>query len=882
MPIPRIIFILFGKDIMIQNRPRKYFGEVILRIRSVVFTLMALTPGVVTAQPHPHLFFDQADVAMIQARAQSARADNGNFFADPYNEILIDCRSPYGPGKPVPIMSGSNLSSRNAQAIISHATLLLADPNGLAVADRYQSNTRFLDYYFAILDDPGWSSYFNNDPFNTTLFLIALCTGFDWHFDIFTDTQRNDIITKLAARADYLLANETVFFEMPADLDDPDLGFQSTFKVLRNRDRIAMSGLGFVAYTLAGEVDEGRRQGWIAKVDELLGLFKTHNTTDGYWFEGFTYHTFLNKSLYPMLTVRSRKTGINEFMFHPQFSQAPIYSIYSWVPGGDRSFIESNPIGDADTDGPPADVRSLDALSAAQLKGHADGLDHLANWMQFRSLGGLSNNSYSRVDPMQFIWSDDSIAMASPQDLGLPTFHHYPERGAFTWRSSWDSMATYFAMLCGPVIGGHQQPEQGNFIFYHGGTPFITHHHKTLNRRTEHHNVLMVNDAGQFGDRHIDGEPLTEPQPESNWPKIMNLVADTGFFNIFCDLKPIYREPQFREYQREFLYTCGTLFIRDRIRDNDDATYDLLLHSYATDPPVSPASNPDGFEVLNIDSRMLDNPWSGSGASYDLTPRSTGPFTGSLNIRDLSQFNWSSSVMPSMVSDPSGDFQRGFFLSRSITTRSVSSLVSLHFPMAGRVLEQWPETGTVDDGFRITVNGETRALTVWLNEAGAINTLGVMMNGRMGGVDLDELTFWGREITSLNYNGIQYMTADQPVTLYARTQTEDNTRVRYHAESASNLTLLHPQPVGSVKVDGVELSNSSWSWNNGELSLVLEAQPSGPVEQILIAISTVTGPDTIQIIDFILGISSEPTGLDVNSDGVIDIGDAVANVEAGR
>jgi hypothetical protein len=807
---------------------------------------------------HPHLFFDEGKIAELQQRAAAADADDNDFYADLFREILIDCRSTYGPGKTVPNPG----LPRNYQAIVSHGALLLLDPTGLAADLTYQSNTRFFDYYFAVLNHSGWSNFFGNDPFDSTPLLQALCIGYDWHYARFTPNQRADIVAKLTARADYLLNRASTFFEVPSGLGDPENGYLHTFKVLRNRDKIPMSALAVVAYTLEGEVDEGKRQQWLAKVNELMGIWDTYVAHDGMSHEGFSYHEYLMQSWFPMLLIRSRKEGVNQFQALEYIRNHPIYSIYSWVPGGDRPFLLPVPFGDVDP-APPAEVRSLDALAAAMLKGAPDGRDKLANWMQFKPLGGTANNNYSRVDPTQFFWADSSIEMKSPQELGLPRFHYYPERGGFVWRSGWDDMATYFAMNCGPTIGGHQQPENGNFTIFKGGSPFVGHNGRALLRRTEHFNVMMLGNQGQFGDRYQDGSGTTEPQPENRWASIDRLVADDEYFNIDCNLRPNYRESNLNAYHREFLGFGGYVFVRDSVRSNASVKMDAYLHAYSTAHPVSP---PDPFTALDIDSNPTVNPWGGSGRLRSITPRTSGPFTGSLTVQDLSNADWTGTVSNSMVlMTSSTPIRRGSKLVRTMTANSGDSLLAFYFPQGDQV-EVWPDAAQAE-GALVTRGGADHLMVAWPADGTMDNSHEMTVHGAMGGIAVESGAYWGRDLTRLSRMGADYVLSDQPVSVFSTGAG----RFRLQSSQTANLSLRHPQPVAEVYLDGALVPDNQWQWANETLTLLLA--PSSAQGEL----TTVIGPSVTaqDIVDYLLGNAAHSPDLDLNEDGTVNIGDVV-------
>ncbi|MFH0794198.1 MAG: hypothetical protein V2A74_09240, partial [bacterium] len=73
---------------------------------------------------HPHLFFDSSDISGLQSRISQ------EFYAQPFQEIAVDCRSTYGPGKAIDTV---NPNRRYTQGILSHGGLWIVDPTRAAL-----------------------------------------------------------------------------------------------------------------------------------------------------------------------------------------------------------------------------------------------------------------------------------------------------------------------------------------------------------------------------------------------------------------------------------------------------------------------------------------------------------------------------------------------------------------------------------------------------------------------------------------------------------------------------------------------------------------------------------------------------------------------------
>lgn len=754
------------------------------------------------AQTHPRLLFDSADLTDMQSRMSDP------YYADPWNEILIECRFVWGPGQSINTSSPQRMYR---QAICAHGLLLLIDPT-TAADSLYDSDDRFFDYFWAVFNYSGWSDLFGDSDITTGYLLTGLALGYDIGYPNFTAAERTQIVTKLGNIADQMLTGDMV--AVPTDLNDPTEGYKRTYKVLRNKFIIPVSALGMVAYCLEGEVDETRRQTWLTRLDECLTAFTNHARPDGVSPESYAYHEYMMQPFLMMLEARSRATSTNLFESIPYVKNHAYYSTYAWIPGGNHSFTVGVPFGDGDP-APPASMRLTAAHLAGRIAGHTARMDEVCNWAQWSEVNGPLVNSYERDDCLRYVVGNDAVAITSPTALGLPTWRYFPDSGLFVWRSGWDDIATYFALFCGPQLGGHMQPEMGNFIVYKGGSPYIAHHGYTDTRRTEHHNVLRIAGAGQYGD---GGYQHTEPEPPEHWPNIEEVVATEDGFYVRADLTPIYSDSSLISYVREYVGFQDHYFVRDNIERSGSATAESYLHAYMTDPPVANIYIENQYAPLDIDSNRSGNPWAGSGTQYTVTPRTSGPYTGAMHVVDLSAAAWSSAVSQSIVSiHNSGDTQRGYKMVRTQSGAAVTGLMGFAFASSGRSLSKWPASD--GEGFLATSASGDVVRCAWPASGGAISgTQGLELSGTMGGVGDGRGIYWGRNVTSLKLRGQKALSATEPVSIMAHTGGAATGRFAIRCDSAADIVLYHPDPVSAVSVDGVALG-SGWSWNERFLTL---------------------------------------------------------------
>lgn len=778
-------------------------------IRLLLLAALLLPAAAGWARSHPFMLYTPADVATLQARISDP------YFADPYNEIRVDCRSRYGPSATVNTTTPGSSERNYWQAVRSHAELLLLDPTSAATS-RYLCDTRFNLYYNAMLNWPGWSNFFGDDTVNSPYWLAGLIVGYDLYYNKFTPAQRTDIVNKLAARADYIVNNSVSdnWLFIPVTLNDTSSGYIQTFKVLRNKFVMSLSALGLVAYGLEGEVDETRRQRWLTTVNNALAAWNSKAMADGISLESYGYDEFMMQLFVMFLEVRTRATGTNQFPLYPFVNQQPLCSLYSWVPGGDRSFIACIPFGDTGT-WPAGSMRYTAATIARRLKGTSyDNLSRLASWMSYKDFTtGASNNSYDRSDSAHFFYGDSSVPMASPAQLKLPPFHYFPKSGVFVWRTGWDNMATYFALICGPMLGGHQQCESGTFVIYKGGAPYIAPHYYLDSKLTVDHNVMRIDGQGQYGEA-TNANSL--PEPSSTWASLTQVVADDDFFNVTANLRPIYVTSKLSSYSREYLGFADCYFVRDKTACTASALHEDILHGYKTTQPTVINT------TLDPDSANTAQPWSGSGAAYTLKPRDAGPFTGSMTVGNYSLKSWTSALAADTINiHDVGNKQRGYKLTFSQTGAGATSLLAFAFPGSGQTLAKW--LGSDGEGFVLTESGAVKALGVWADSGSINGTQGVKLTGAMGGLHLGKNAFWARAATALSYNGTTYLTSTTPVSVYSKTLAPDMGRIRLVAPAAATVKLYCPMPVKEVWKDGIKQSGTAWSQAGKILTLNVSA-----------------------------------------------------------
>ncbi len=236
-------------------------------------------------------------------------------------------------------------------------------------------------------------------------------------------------------------------------------------------------------------------------------------------------------------------------------------------------------------------------------------------------LNGQSAGGSTDVAPLILAAYDDSIAPASPDDLGLHRHQVLPYAGQVIFRSGWETDATYASMMCehgraaavsrtrwGQLIdgaAGHEHPDGTSVMLYAGGESLILDagylgwgdHEKVW--APSNHNLILVDGEGPampvlsvppFAEGPDGDLVLTDYSVEGGWTAsgdgLAYLVAsDIGAEGIaLAEATTDYhhRVPDTRIWRRMALVADRFMVLHDRVEVDDVAPHTLThtLHTH--------------------------------------------------------------------------------------------------------------------------------------------------------------------------------------------------------------------------------------------------------------------------------------------------------------
>ncbi len=609
-------------------------------------------------------------------------------------------------------------------------------------------NDMLWDYFFTMVKYPNWYSEdnpFNNEDLTISHFLWALSLIYDWFYDTLSATERKEVRTLLFNIASrqldiYYLRNYEV-------LDWKHFG-----SVTNNHHWINNGAVASVAFVLKDEISESKREPLVKRTENNLKNILTALEPDGTSNEGVAYHSYGQINLFKWLDIRDHEFGQNTAKTNPWFENSVLFDLYSILPGGDDNYAGVANFGDCITHNyqKPRTIQS---------------------WLANRLDNGLAQWSATKLDwpgtsAMSLLWFNPAISLKEPSSL--PPWKLFSFKGIFTWRSSWLNNATYFSLKSGAYYGGHEQPDAGQFILHRNGVPYITDLGYSYLKKTDEHNVIIIDDTSQYG---ADNTWMGAVDPE-HWATATEILADGDYFDIMADPGPMLKSEKLSSWKREVVaLDSDVFFIRDKVEATSQVTINWLLHSYKSEPPASIL-----YTYTYMDNRV-ENPFQTvDSRHYIIIPQDN---TTPLHVTDVSYSQWDGLIeksffVPELKPDRSYNedktpFQVGYRLNRSIEATRAGSLVGLTF---GDNINITSLSNSDAEGAEVLDGKKSIAKIIWpadsskqLKDFNGL-TVKAQMAGRtwMG----DKSAIFGRGLSDFIMDNTVFIHADTPVDIYTK------------------------------------------------------------------------------------------------------------------
>ena len=207
--------------------------------------------------------------------------------------------------------------------------------------------------------------------------------------------------------------------------------------------------------------------------------------------------------------------------------------------------------------------------------------------------------------------------------------------------------------------------------------------------------------------------------------------------------------------------------------------------------------------------------------------------------------------------------RRGNNLKRSLTGTAGTSLVSFGFDdlMTGWAQTAW--TNAAAEGCHVVASGSPVIDVLWpLNGVSVSGSDGWSVTGKMAGRRYGD-SFFGRDVTVIQNNGLNLLNATTPVSLHAKTEQALGgtlpSRIVIQADAASMVTVYAPYEPKSVLLDNIDLA---FSWTNNQLTVSIPAT-GGSILDLVNAAYLTWRDQHFSEAEIAAGLA----GLDIDADG---------------
>ncbi|MEK7415184.1 MAG: DUF4962 domain-containing protein [Planctomycetota bacterium] len=521
------------------------------------------------AQAHPRLLFDGDFVTVLKDRARQQ--------PDMWKPVLAAAtRHIAGVPDEKTIREGKRYDKADA--------LFAA-----ALAYRVVGDVRFRDGAIAWMKahcqtdvwGVGWRE--NVDiPANWYMYYIAL--AYDVLYQDISDADRRIIVSGLGKHAEAVYQSWLHETKIPYD---------------QNHTYVPMVGLSAVALALLG--DDPRAATWLTFARGIMDKCRLVLPEDGYYYEGTGYWEYAFHWHVRYADLISRATGEAAFDL-PMFRKNHLYAAYLSVPGAPYLFD----IGDT---GKGTGRRAKEARFGRQGM-----LYRMAAVHKDAQIQGVADYLLARGgewdDPgMQFIWYDPTLTPAAITTL--PTFHHFPDFGVVSWRSSWDADATVCLFKAGPPNGysaqrqmaalpgwrpnaGHVHPDIGMFWLYADNEYLATDTGYSGRKRTRDHNTILVDGQGMGADNNYwvySGFP-DRNIPYAKWMgvRFTKLHLESAYAYALADWSSVYDDSLGKlQIQRHLFVNKDVMIIYDDLHGEQPHTFTSLIHADSAFQSVNPS-----------------------------------------------------------------------------------------------------------------------------------------------------------------------------------------------------------------------------------------------------------------------------------------------------
>ncbi|MBO1332970.1 heparinase II/III family protein [Streptomyces sp. VRA16 Mangrove soil] len=369
----------------------------------------------------------------------------------------------------------------------------------------------------------------------------------------------------------------------------------------QNHNWICYAGLATAGYVLG-------REEWTERAKDNLGRVLDALPADGSHAEGVVYWRYGVPWLAIHLDLLQECEGLDWWDRGGFMEHTFGFRLHQSAPG----FAEQTGHGDCHDRRSGHSVALYRRLAARFGIGEAQWLADLVDRELFDDEAVLSGvRPGIRAEAyLEYLWHDPSVEPVAP----ARTHAYFPDLGLLTARTGWDAAATFVSFKAAPGGGhqawetsakhradlgwetlgqGHHHPDAGSFVLTSGGSFLAVDEGYSNNKRTAHHNLLLVDGQGFAGEGRYH---VYEGMPYEHRARLRDVLADGGWAHGTAEIAAMYpSELGVRRLDRTLVCTpSGRLVLLDEAAADTARTWTFLLQ---TDAPTTP-HGPDGHDRL--------------------------------------------------------------------------------------------------------------------------------------------------------------------------------------------------------------------------------------------------------------------------------------------
>jgi hypothetical protein len=459
---------------------------------------------------------------------------------------------------------------------------------GFALAYRLTDQPQYLDqarrWISGAVSFPHWGrAHMPDHDLDAGWILHGLALAYDWLGDALPEDERT-------ALRDKLILQGRRMYEYAVESEG---GWWSS-SYWQNHNWICYAGLVTAGYALREEHPAAKD--WTARAVDNFRTVASMLPSDGSGSEGVVYWRYGVPWLAVAFDLIADQDGVDLFDECDFLRNTFTFRLHQSAPGWERIVDH----------GDCHDRRSGHSLALYQKLASVYRIPQ-AQWLAERVRTRFLGQEWheSGVKPgvraegyLELLWYDPSVAAEPPDEL--PTSAYFPDLGLLTARTSWsDENAVALSFKSSPGGGhrawdtshriraergwdtlnaGHHHPDANTFVLIGDGAHLAVDEGYSNQKRTEHHNVVLVDGRGYAGEGRYH---VYKDLPERHQARVHSVVTEDGWMHAVGEVAAMY-PPELgvtRASRRVLFGPSGALLLVDELAAEGERTWTWLLHT---------------------------------------------------------------------------------------------------------------------------------------------------------------------------------------------------------------------------------------------------------------------------------------------------------------